>query len=605
MRPALCSGRMLRFGLAIAALTIGGCTCNGDRAAEPDPDDDPEATAPRDARGPARDARDLGPRPDKDFPTARAAGTEKLFTLEEPDRGPRAPTKYVLPPRTQLVWEDGMYCEDDVVQPACAKTFPGDLFAWRVGRSKTLVVAEQVRNGAVFRTLLYERRDDGTPVRAVELDAYGQVETARMFVAPGRFTEREPTGANALAGCGYMSYELDDKGFSTRKQCLQWNGAAMRDIHNVGAHKYQRDARGFVILDEVAGPDGFGVVDETGVHATAYDRSAPIDPAPRAVHYQGLDGAPVQATSGCAGLANTYDAKGALIQVACLGTANTPVARVAGWAIEKRTVSNLGCQLGVRYFAVDGKTEVGNVDGLHGYDYVRDGHCAELTKSCIGADNRMVACGYGHPAKTVSARDARGHTVVEKHYDLLGEPGQDASYESFELRYTWDAVGNATSTACFDRDGRPQECSRMGFHALKITFDDVGREIEHHFYDEDMRPTTNLGAAVRKFRYDNYDHLAETRNFDAAGRPFAVNGYAIRRDIYDVAHRRAGFLLFDVADLPARYTGCIAGASCPLEPWHAVRILRRVDGSAEKNEFFDENKQKIETFQCTMAKCFE
>ena len=103
----------------------------------------------------------------------------------------------------------------------------------------------------------------------------------------------------------------------------------------------------------------------------------------------------------------------------------------------------------------------------------------------------------------------------------------------------------------------------MGFHSIHSVYDDAARELEQRFFDPAEKPTTNLGTAIRRFKYDNYDHLAETRNFDANEVPFEISGYAIRRDIYDTAHRRAGFLMFDHNDKAVGYGMCIAGAMLP------------------------------------------
>ena len=156
----------------------------------------------------------------------------------------------MLPPKNDLKWEEGMHCEDDTIQPACVKSFPGDRYPWRVGRSPTLIAAEWMWAGQIHKTLLYERNGDGKPTRQVELNQYGQVVTARMFVEDGKYSEREPNGANALSRVrGFMTYELDDRGFSVRRNCVQWNGSGMHDTHNVGGHKYARDKNGFVLSD--------------------------------------------------------------------------------------------------------------------------------------------------------------------------------------------------------------------------------------------------------------------------------------------------------------------------------------------------------------------
>ena len=582
----------------VVAVLIAGCGSK-----PPSSDDDPPAVhrEHHDARPDAYEDPSK-PKPDPDFPTPHAAGTEKLFTLEEPDRGPRAPTKFVLPPRSSLQWTDGMYCEDDVVQPACVKTPDTDLVRWRVGRSPGLVVAERVQQNQVFQTFIYERDQGGAPTRQVELDAYGSVTSSRMFTSGGKFTEREPNGANALHGCGFMQYELDDKGFSTRVNCMQWSGAAMHDTHNVGGHRYKRDANGFVVVDDNLGTDGFDVVDDTGVHQVQYDRKIRVV----GVRFTDNGKLAVKSTTGCYGEKRDYDAKGLLVAETCVDAGGKPMVRVAGFAVTRNEYSNLGCRLSEKYFGTDGVSPAVTPKNVHGRSYVRDGHCAKLVENCLGTEDRLIECGFGEPAKIAYTRDGKGQDLTEKHYTENNEPSRDVTYETFELRYTWDQVANVLSIACYNDAAQPEECSRMGFHAIRSAYDDAGHEIEQRFFDQANQATTNLGAAIRKFRYDNYDHLSETRNFNAASEPFEISGYAVRRDIYDVSHHHAGFLLFDKRDQPSRYGACIAGASCPVgKLWHAVRIIRRGDFSVEKNEFFDENRQQIQSYVCATAKCFD
>jgi len=96
----------------------------------------------------------------------------------------------------------------------------------------------------------------------------------------------------------------------------------------------------------------------------------------------------------------------------------------------------------------------------------------------------------------------------------------------------------------------------------------------------------------------------EVKNLDADGKLVPSFGAAIRRELYDAAHRRFGVLLFDVAGKPARYEGCYTGSTCPDGDWHAVRIVRRRDGSVEKNLFFDAGGQLTATQSCTTMPCF-
>ena len=140
---------------------------------------------------------------------------------------------------------------------------------------------------------------------------------------------------------------------------------------------------------------------------------------------------------------------------------------------------------------------------------------------------------------------------------------------------------------------------------MRSVFDDAGRELEQRYFDEDGRVTGNYGAYKRTYKHDNYDHLVETQNHDERGALTESFGVAIRKDLFDTAHRRFGILLYDSDGQPASNSGCYTGATCPSRPWHAIRILRRKDGSVEKNLFFDTQQKLIDTKFCSSTPCFD
>jgi hypothetical protein len=137
-----------------------------------------------------------------------------------------------------------------------------------------------------------------------------------------------------------------------------------------------------------------------------------------------------------------------------------------------------------------------------------------------------------------------------------------------------------------------------------MTYDTAGRQLDETYYGLDGGPTTNIGAASRRFRYDNYDHRYESQTFDAEGALIEVRGAATRRDLFDAAHRRFGVVLLDRQGKPASYGGCYSGATCP-KAWHAVRIVRRANDSVTANQFFDAAGGLIERKECSAAPCFD
>jgi len=140
---------------------------------------------------------------------------------------------------------------------------------------------------------------------------------------------------------------------------------------------------------------------------------------------------------------------------------------------------------------------------------------------------------------------------------------------------------------------------------MKSSYDDAARETLQKYLDDEDRPTGNYGAYKRTHKHDNYDHLVESQNHDEQGALTESFGVAIRKDLFDTAHRRFGLVLYGRTGQPASNSGCYTGATCPGSPWHAVRILRRKDGSVEKNQFFDTSKKLIDTKYCSASPCFD
>ena len=544
---------------------------------------------------------EAGPHPD--YPTPVSAGTDKIFTLEDPERGPNAPRSFTLPPRGSLVWTTHAFCADDEVSIVCSPRPPTGLASWRVGRKgKETTVAEQLRAGKVIGTYVYLAKPDGTPTKRIELDAYGHV-ASQLLVADGkRFSGRRLDGSNALAGCGSMRFQLDKQGRLAELACLQWTGEPMRDTHGVASTTYTRDASGFVTEERRFGVDGKPLTANDGVQHVSYT----LDDVGRMTSERYLDAgdSPVQSTTGCYGRLLERDDRGIVARSTCLDPDGTARASVAGTAIDAFETDARGCRIGVRRLDVGGKPGV-DQDQVHGEDYVVDDHCAITSRTCLDLRAQPHVCGPGEPARYVMKRDGAGHVVSTKHFLPDGTAGGDPDYEVFEVRWQYDDRGRKTGESCFDQEGARTQCDSAGFHRLKTLYDDAGRATEEHYFDEQGRTVDNLGATVHRYRYDNYDHLYESRSFDAKGELTVVMGASIRRELYDAAQRHFGVLMLDKEGKPAPYVGCYVGLDCPTTAWHAVRIVRRTDSSVEQNLFFDVDGTLISKLDCTHARCFD
>jgi hypothetical protein len=599
---------------ALVILVAGAACKDSRRPAEQSPDPAPAEPPPVDPAppDPRRDSMIPMPLPTPvlaedahpDYPTPAGAGTEKIFFLEDPDRGPKAPVKYALPARGTLRWTTHASCELDTIDVVCSGPPPqGSLWMWRVGRlGKQITLAERLRGKQVEETHVYLRGADDTPTQRITLDDFERVQSALVFRGRNRYSGRERNGSNALDGCGMMQYTLDAAGRTTVLSCLQWLGEPMLDKSGVATTKYVRDKRGFITGMKRFGLDGLPIADAEGIHDVRYD----LDAYGRvtAEHYFDSTGKPTATTTGCHGLRTDRDGRGAVVRETCIDAGGQPAARDSGVSVEAFKVSVLGCRIGVRYLGIDGRPVL-NHSRLHGLDQEVDQRCRITVKTCLDLFEQPAACGPSEAARQVDVRDMVGRVISSRHFAEDGSPTDDGKYSSFELRQTYDDLDNRIGQSCHDQYGEPKECGDTGYHAEKRTYDDAGRELEERYFDEHGNPSTNVGTAIHRSRYDNYDHVFEIRDFDADGKLIETMGSAVRRDLYDASHRRFGILMLDAAEKPAKYAGCYAGATCPSGDWHALRIVRHADGTAARNMFFDQAGQLIETFDCLDTRCFD
>ncbi|MBL0216527.1 MAG: hypothetical protein IPQ07_21920 [Myxococcales bacterium] len=586
----------------VVALCAG---CNTKRAEEQRSAPTPLGKAP--ARAPiAESGREItSPLPEKgphpDYPTAAAAGTDKLFFLEEPDRGPKAPLSYTPPPRTSLTWTTEPYCEVDQLGVVCGKGAVNPGINWRVGRGSGVTIVERVNGGRVDDTTVFTSAN-GQPAQRLHLDASGELDEALLFTTPGRFSGRDRDGSNALPGCGLFAYVADKQHRLTELRCLQWLGDPMRDTEGVAMRRFRYDARGFMIEETRFGLDGAPAADIDGIQRVVRTRDA--TGRWNLSQYFDAAGARVDDGSlGCAGKRREWK-DGRVVKLVCLDRNDAPVKNSDGITIEDSGYAAEGCLNRTRYFDAAGAVSTNHL-GLHGYDYDVDEHCFVRSQTCIGAKGTAIACGPGQPAKFEHTRDAHGRITSTRNFAEDGRPTTDVGYHVHEMRYVHDAAGNVTETGCYDEQGSAVECSATGFHGKRATYDDAGRVLAETFIDTKGAAAANMGVPQRRFRYDNYDHLYEARNLDADGNLLDSAGAAIKHNLYDATHRLFAIQLLDAAGQPAKFSACYTGATCPGTPWHAVRINRRASGAVQSNQFFDADGQLLATIDCRAKPCFE
>jgi hypothetical protein len=583
--------------LVVVAAIAGVAGCRGTSARPPGDD--------RRAAPPAAAASAPATRPHPDYPTPKMAGTEELFLIEEPPRGPHV-TSVRLPDRNHLRFTEHAVCEVAAARLICSgsRAKPGQA-RWNVGRSgEKVILAERLTpTGRVLASFLFDWDPGGRLARLSALEEHGLVEWTRSFNPPGeRYMERALTGANNLAGCGAMAMRgAGDNHGRVEHACLQWNGSPMRDTNGVAYTVVKHDWQGFPAERVRLGLDRKPVAGHDRVHRTVTSRDAVG--RPMAELNFGLDGKPAMSMSaGCTGRRFEYDDRGVLVRETCLGADGTPARADEGVAVTVHETNADGCVVRQTRLDRDGKPT--HVRGVYGLRHEPDAWCNGLAETCLGALGEPVACGPEGPARTELELDERGRAVSVRHRGPDGDPGRDAEFGVFELRRGWDALGNLVEESCWGASGEAIECDHTGFHAQRIAVDDAGRTREIRYLDAGGAPATNLGVAVRRYIYDNYDHLHEIDGFDESGDFVEALGMAAQRRLYDPGHRLFALILLDKAGKPARYTGCFTGRDCPARDWHAVRIYRGPNGRVVKNVYFDADGQLVETMDCDQKRCW-
>ena len=545
-----------------------------------------------------------GPHPD--FPTPRLAETEKIFLMEEPDRGPLV-TSATIPPELTNRWTFHAHCEVTVDGVACGpgQKAAGLRYHWRVRRGGMTELAQERFGPRLMRSyLLYYTKGQALD-RMVALDRRGQVLWSRHYGASAsRYSSRRLNGSNGLSGCGFYQLQRDARR-KTRLDvgCLQWTGQPMKDTNGVVYTRQLRDRAGFSVetreLDRKKKP----INGQDGVHRTAFER----DRAGRVVRrlFRDTEGFPTLSTrSGCHGWAYRYDGRGLLERKSCLGSGGKPINDRLGVCAYVHSHDGRGCRTSVVNLKLDSTKKC--TRQFKKYAYEVDTSCQIMVQTCHGATDKRKTCGLRQPAEYRYGRDEQGRVTSIKHFAIDHQPGKDLSCKAFEVRKQYDKRGNLKKISYHGSSGQAVDCHGTGYHGIRYVVDEAGRTKETRFINRAGQRGTNLGCAVRRFEYDNYDHLVRTINFDFDGSIKDVRGMAAKRMIFDQGHRLFGVLLDDVHGKPARYRACFTARTCPSRgTWHAVRIMRRKNGSVSRNLFFDHNGQLVFTVDCAKVPCWK
>lgn len=542
-----------------------------------------------------------------DYPTPRLAESEAIFLLEEPDRGPVVRAAPATPVQG-LKWTSHFHCEVDLERVACGKVRPKGFIksggvGWRVGRRKGRVVV--ARKGFISRTaltvILEPAKKKGRVRRMILLNGRGVVRWSRHFNTEGtRFSARSRTGENELDGCGYFTLTRDKKGRVTSSTCTQWTGGPMKNAMGVVRTEFKRDRYGLVLEERRLDEEGKPTVGDDGYHRRTIKRDS--DGRKEEERYFNAGGFPViNARSGCYGWRYDTNALWVTRGKFCLGAAGKPASGhqgVCGYAYD---YDGKACRIRqTNLMLKNGRCTRPSKQ----FVYTVDEHCGRLKRECLTGNGKRTGCGTRQAAEFRYKRDDKGQVISTTHFRADRQPGKDTSCSAYEVRRTYDARGNEVTRSWFGVGDKPVDCWGTGFHRYVNTYDDAGRTTERRFLDTQGNPTTNLGCALRKFTYDNYDHTVATEDRGKDGKLTAQLGMATKRYIYDAGHRNFGMLLFDAKGEAATYKGCFTGQRCTKKTWHALRITRKPNGAVDKNLFFDNKGQLIDTIDCGKELCW-
>lgn len=543
--------------------------------------------------------------PHADYPTPRLAGTETIFLLEEPERGPLVREASADPP-DGVRWSRHHHCELVLDRLACGPSGgPEAGLHWRVGRLKGKVVLAQRRfGGRVLESLVFTPGKKAWPQKVVLLDDHGTVVWSRHITVDGsRLSSRKRNGANALPGCGHWALTRAKGGKVREVACLQWSGEPMLDLHGVARTKLKLRGDGLVLERRYFDLEGKPAARHDGLHRLVLDRDRPG----RVVRRRGFDleGLPALGQEdGCYAELRKIDARGLLGEERCLGATEEPAENRRGYCRVERIYDGRGCEVERRQFKLERKSR--RCERLFRVRRFKvNAQCETMVKTCFTGEDRRTPCGNHKVAEYRYSRDALGRVTAIQHFRADRQEGAHPGCATFEVRRVHDERGNISLETYHGSAGQPQECKGTGYHGIRTFYDDAGRISHKRFIDVHEKPASNLGAFVRRYSHDNYDHLVRTENRDAGDKPVAVLGQVSMKFIYDSGHRTFGLLLFDARGRPARYRGCFTNRSCPSKAWHAVRIVRRDNGALAQNLYFDADKQLIATYDCDKKRCWD
>lgn len=200
-------------------------------------------------------------------------------------------------------------------------------------------------------------------------------------------------------------------------------------------------------------------------------------------------------------LHRTYDNRGNLTKLECLGIDGKPCICKEGYATIVYKYDNYGNRLEETYLGIDGTPIYINMCTSIQFDYYSNG---------LPKENRYY--------------DENGKLCLNNNWYAIS-------------RFEYDNNGNQIKVSVFDTDTIPCYFKDGLYSSLESEYDGKGNAIKETYYDSKGNISLNSNGlyAIAQYKYDNNRHIVEYAYFDDLGLPiYTKQKYHIYKSEYDI-----------------------------------------------------------------------
>ncbi len=354
--------------------------------------------------------------------------------------------------------------------------------------------------------------------------------------------------ANGIYG---YRFTLDSVGRRTRLQYIGADGSPVCNKRGVAAISYAYDANGALIEENCYDLDGQPALNEELWATLRCER----DSLERITTYRLYDTEGKltnKKENGVAGVVNTYDDKGNIIEGRFFDNTGAPANLIGGYAIHRCKYDRNGRLIEVSYYDVDEQPTVsgegvfryefgydkrGNRTFVKGYDTagalaVNDSGWAAVTYTFDSDSNPLRAEYFDTDLNLLSpldgiavkqnSYDGRGNLTCMEFFDNQGNRLNN-EYGVARLEFRYDERDNMIESSYFDAEERP--CySKSGIHSIHRDYDEYGHVTKFAYFDVDGTPAVdNEGVAERRYTYNRWGKIESAEYLGSDGKPALAN----------------------------------------------------------------------------------